>query len=339
MTYRIMSTRKLQITAAAALAGALFVGAAAPADHLAGPTHSARTVAINGTGAQDVELAASSSNSKPIFYDVVWDLDRGQAGYVTFIKQLRAQVILAASGHRREHPVGRNKQLAIDTLNNRASNRFTDIEVQTAGRSIHLVVRLSDLYVMGFHTRVDNPSDYHGFQYVYVPIAHDSPELNNALVTGNPNGSYTNLVDWQGNENYNDITRLGQTRLTDTTVGHASLIQAVRDMQNPHRRNQQQWMRGLLRMIMAVSEAARFRPLGTSVGLAFDHGGHKITNSDVALIRNWQGLSSVYHHYEGDEPGTSTRASIDIPGHGHIAALDAVIKLLQIAMDLTKKSS
>lgn len=331
MTHRILSTRKMQITAAAALAGALFVGVAAPGEHLAGATHQGRSIAIIDSGTHDMELTASST--RPIFYQTHWDLDRGQEGYVEFIRNLRLQLTLATGATRREYDMGKGKQVAVDTLKNTATDRFSDVEVTTGGHSIHLIVRLSDLYVVGFHTRVDRPGDFQGFQHVYIPLAADAPQVPNGLVTGNAGTSYTTNTDWQGRENYNDIARLGNTRLTDTTVGHTTLVQAVMDMRNPHRRNQQVWMRGLLRMIMGLSEAARLRPVGTSIAVAFDHGGHRITPTDVALIRNWQGLSNVYHHY-GDTGASSsnTQSSVDIVGYGRIDTLREVLKLIQIAL-------
>ncbi|MEU6350706.1 ribosome-inactivating family protein [Streptomyces sp. NPDC047072] len=322
MTPRILTARKAQITAAAAVAGALFLGVAAPASHVLADSRPASVATVD---TDSLELTASSSSS-PRYYLTSWDLDDGQGGYTDFIKSLRTQAILATGATRHNHDVGKGKQVAVDTLNNEATNTFSIAAVTSGSHTIHLVIRLSDLYVVGYFTGVDNPNNFDGFSNVYVPLAADAPDLTEGIV----GGEYTTRVDYKGKENYNDIARGGNTSLTDTTVGHAALTQSVIDMRNPSKSNQQFWMRGLLRMIMAVSEGARFRTLGTAITTSFDAGGHKITTTDVSLIRNWASLSDVYHHYDD---GSSSRASVDIAGWGRIDTLRAVIRLIMIALN------
>ena len=271
-----------------------------------------------------VELAALSSNA--VFHEMTWDVDAGQQGYSNFIKQLRQLMVLATTGHRGTYGTGR-QTATVDTLNNRATNIFADIDVQTAGAAIHLVVRLSDLYVVGFHTQV-NPSEWRGFDHVYIPIADDFPELTTGLV----GGDYTTDTDWVGRENYNTLARLANTRLTDVTVGEYSLQDAIHALRNPHLSNTPNIARGLLRLIMAVSEATRFRTIATGVTTHFSGSQYRISNTNVSMIRNWQGLSSVFHHYADPNAAGSSSRSVDIPGYGVVDNLQAAVRLLMVAL-------
>ncbi|MBO4255328.1 ribosome-inactivating family protein [Streptomyces griseorubiginosus] len=283
-----MATRLLQRMGTSLAVPAIVVGAFA----LTAPSHahsaSSDTKASAGLhiDSHNTELSADA------WYLAHWDVDAGAEGYAHTVNYLRS-IIDAHGGHRTNVPVGR-RNYAVDTTPDASQDHgFIDLTVSTAGANVHLIIRVSDLYVVGFHYYVPGQGNR------YVPLAsHGLPQdLPQAILNPGHHG-YIEWTNFVGHENYNDLARMAGTQLEDLTLSHQNLRQAVFDMRVNPQDTSPNAMRtkatGVLRMIAAISEGSRIRPLSADLSTELNRGGQTALRRYVELIRNWAGISRVF---------------------------------------------
>ncbi|MEU6140085.1 ribosome-inactivating family protein [Streptomyces sp. NPDC047081] len=301
---RVLS-RRLLLTAAVPtlVAGAVLVSGVAPA-HTAGP--SAAAVHLGG---HDIELSASSS-----YPQIHWDVDGGGSSYKSMLQNLAALQLSYTHGRKINVPVGSSSRTVIVT-DNTAVNSFADIVATSGGQTVHLLVRLSDLYVTGWY--------YESNGEHYWPLAsQNAPRRTDADIH----------VNWEGAENYNRLATLGNIALADVQIGHHGLYQAIHDLRNPEGAGTQAVARALLRMIFAVSEGSRFNWISGGVYNALNNGqDFRMTQTGVELVRNWAGISHVLVDHVAH--GNASTSSVSTQSFGHISTAAAAAKLLLTALN------
>ncbi|MFF4256542.1 ribosome-inactivating family protein [Streptomyces sp. NPDC001663] len=283
-----MSVRLLRRLGASLAIPAIVVGAVAthglPALHSAQSSAGATAVTSHLDPAH-TELAANSDQ----WHQLVWDLDAGDQGYQTLISQVR-NVIGAAGGQRQNVPTPSGRNAAVDVTSPEANRQFLDLDVQGGGQAIHLVIRLSDLYVIGYFYYAPDQGN------IYVPLANDFPDLPQAILHPGVNG-YSTYSYMLGHENYNDLAGMAGTSMAGLQISPAGLQQslyAMRDWNNVQGRNQGVLARGLLQFIVAVSEGIRSRQLAVSMtGMFRDHSTMTLGEPNLELMRDWSDISNV----------------------------------------------
>jgi hypothetical protein len=283
-----MSVRLIRRLGASLAVPAIVVGAVAA--HGLPATHSAQnsagaTAVTSHLDPDHTELAASSDS----WHQLVWDIDAGDQGYQTLISQVRS-LITANGGHRENVPTPSGRNAAVDVTSPGANRQFLDLQVQGGGQAIHLVIRLSDLYVVGYFYYAPDQGN------VYVPLAADSPDLPQTILHPGVNG-VVRYGDMIGHENYNDLAGMAGTNLADLQISPASLQQslfAMRDRANVQGRRQGVIARGLLQFIVTVSEGIRSRRLATSMtSMLQTHNTMALSEPNVELMRKWSDISNV----------------------------------------------
>jgi hypothetical protein len=283
-----MAFRLLRRMGASLAVPAIVVGAVAahglPATHSAQSSAGATAVTSHLDPAH-TELAASSDS----WHQLVWDLDAGDQGYQTMISQVRS-LVTTTGGRRQNVDTGNGKSAAVDVTSPNANREFLDLQVQGGGQAIHLVIRLSDLYVVGYFYYESGQGN------VYVPMAEDSPDLPQAILhNGVP--TVTRYGYMVGHENYNDLAGKAHTSLADLQISPGSLqgsLFAMREYNNVQGRNEQVIAGGLLQFIVAVSEGIRSRQLAVSMtGMFQSHRTMTLGEPSVELMRSWSDISNV----------------------------------------------
>jgi ribosome inactivating protein len=289
-----MSVRLIRRLGTSLAVPAIVVGAVAA--HALPATHSAQssggaTAVTSHLDPAHTELAASSDT----WHQLVWDLDAGDQGYQTLISQVRSAVT-TAGGHRENVPTPSGRNAAVDVTSPGANRQFLDLQVQGGGQAIHLVIRLSDLYVIGYFYYAPDQGN------VYVPLAPagdgpgNSPDLPQTILHPGVNG-YTTYDYMRNHENYNDLAGMAGTSLADLQISPASLQQslfAMRDYANVQGQRQGVLARGLLQFIVTVSEGIRSRQLAVSMtGMLQSHSTMTLGEPNVELMRDWSDISNV----------------------------------------------
>ncbi|MEV8548040.1 ribosome-inactivating family protein [Streptomyces sp. NPDC051572] len=301
------TSRIVRRIGASAVLPTLLAGAVA----LSGVSASAPAATAHGSGVRTtqlnkIDLAASSSN------ELHWDISSGKSGYGSIITQLR-NLNIAETGATRQAITSNGSTVYVDILNNQATGKYTTVEVANGSRSVHLVIRLSDLYVVGYYY-------FNGNTRMYTPLTENAPTYNDAVADGT----------WIGAENYNTLANRGNIALRDLTVNTANMEQAVYDLTNPNATTANQ-ARALLRMIVTISEGARFRALATDLANRFGDGGTlTLTQTYEELIRNWAGLSHVLVSHVNAPNST---ASVTLSTWGTYNTAQEAAKLLMSALN------
>jgi hypothetical protein len=289
-----MSVRLLRRLGASLAVPALVVGAVAahglPATHSAQSSAGATAVTSHLDPAH-TELAASSDT----WHQLVWDLDAGDQGYQTLIGQVRS-LVTATGGQRQNVATVSGRNAAVDVTSPNAHHEFLDLQVQGGGRRTHLIIRLSDLYVIGYFF-YEPGAPGAGGSNVYVPLADDSPtNLPRTILQPGTNG-FVRYGDMIGKENYNDLAGLAGTNLADLQISPGSLQQslfALSDRGNLRNNRQGVIARGLLQFIVTVSEGIRSRRLaGSMTGMLQSHSTMTLGEPNLELMRKWSDISNV----------------------------------------------
>ncbi|UXX91200.1 ribosome-inactivating family protein [Streptomyces sp. AD2-2] len=280
-----MASRLLQRVGTSLAVPALVVGAFALADPSHTHSTSSKASSTLNLSTKDTELSAST------WYLAHWDVDASGEGYANTISHLRS-IIDAHGGHRVNVQRG-GRNLAVDvTPGADADHAYIDLTVTTAGATIHLIIRVSDMYVVGWHFYSPQAGN------VYIPLSRDHPEDIPAAVLSPTQNGFTQYGDMNGHENYNDLARSANTSLEDLSLSHQNLRQAVFDLHQNPSQPQANYVRnksvGILRLIMAISEGTRFRPIAADLGRQLNTGGQTRMARYIELIRNWRDISRVF---------------------------------------------
>ncbi|WP_427918752.1 ribosome-inactivating family protein [Streptomyces sp. cg40] len=321
----VITFRRLAASAAlpTLLAGAILVATANPAQ-----PHTAQAGAATATthlAQHSIELAA---NTKDTWHSLTWNVDSGVSAYQTLISELRDRGI-QAGGNSRNVASSSSRTVRVDTLSNTASSQYVALRVVTGNTHVTLAIRLSDLYVVGFW--YPSPTNARTFHYYPIAPTGTAPAFPSSGVVETWS-SVTTETTMLGMENYNDLARRGNIALNAVGISASSLEQSVRDLATggSNRAMTQSTARALLRLIIAVSEGTRFRPLATQVAGAINNGGTFTTGDRyVALIRDWDSISTVYRNHL-DNPSDTTGHTLQ--GWGSVNSVATAAALLLAAM-------
>ncbi|MGW2719586.1 ribosome-inactivating family protein [Streptomyces sp. NPDC001492] len=182
------------------------------------------------------------------FPQVRWNINRGSGAYLTMLDKLRNVAVTAST----------------------ESQRFADIVISSGNHTptVHALVRLSDFRVVRFFSS-DTPHDF------VLNLASDVP------------GKADADDDWfLGKEGYDTLARVAHQSLTAVDLSESSLENSLRDLgiRGTDRTAQ---ARGMLRYIIAITEASRFRPIAHHIANGMDHGSDVfVTAQQVGLIRH-----------------------------------------------------
>ncbi|WP_062642623.1 ribosome-inactivating family protein [Streptomyces maremycinicus] len=308
------------------LAGAILVANANPAHtHTTQAGSASSATASTHLAQHSIEVAAST---KDTWHSLTWDVDSGVPAYQTLISELRDRGI-QAGGSSENVASSSSRTVRVDTLSNTASNQYVALRVVAGSTHVTLAIRLSDLYVVGFwYSSAANARVFH-----YYPIAPSgtAPAFPASGVVETWS-SVTTESTMLGMENYNDLARRGNVALNAVGISASSLEQSVRDLATggANRAMTQSTARALLRLIIAVSEGTRFRPLANQVASAINNGGTFTTGDRyVVLIRDWDGISTVYRDHL-DNPHSTTGHTVQ--GWGSVNSVATAAALLLAAM-------
>ncbi len=213
-----------------------------------------------------------TSASKHIgFPQVRWSVNRGSGAYLTMLDQLRN--LAEASDDGRVMPnVDTGANVAI--TGNTETQSFADIVISSDNHlpTVHAIVRLSDFCVVRFFSR-DTPHNF---------------VLN--LVSDVPNQEDATDDNWfLGKEGYDGLARLANQSLTEVNLSEAGLENGLRDLgvRGTDRTDRTAQARGMLRYIMAITEASRFRPIANRIANGMDNGSNVfVTAQQAGLMRD-----------------------------------------------------
>ncbi|GAA3826156.1 ribosome-inactivating family protein [Streptomyces phyllanthi] len=202
------------------------------------------------------------------FPQVRWNINRGSGAYLTMLDQLRNLAETSANG--RVIPnvdTGVNVAITDDT----ETRSFADIVISSGNSTptVHALVRLSDFYVVRFFSS-DTPHDF------VLNLASDVPHKGDA----------TDDNWFLGKEGYDALARVANQSLTAVDLSVFSLENSLRDLgiRGTDRTAQ---ARGMLRYIIAITEASRFRPIAHRIANGMDDGSNVfVTAQQVGLMRN-----------------------------------------------------
>ncbi|MEV0742131.1 ribosome-inactivating family protein [Streptomyces sp. NPDC050549] len=292
----------------ALVAGAVLVSgvSGASASHTASP--SAQAVHL---GSGELGLVADDQKMQQIH----WNVDGGAAAYKAMLQDLANLQVSLAKAHSVKVQATASSSRTVTFTNNTAIHTFADLVVTSQGQRVHLLVRLSDLYVTGFY--FDASDGRH-----YVPIT----TANAAIISGADVNDH-----WRGTENYNKLSSLGSISLADLQIGHHSLFQAITDLRHVDTASTQAVARALLRMIFAVSEGSRFPWLSGGIYNALlNSQDFRVSNTGVELVHDWAGLSHVLA--DRLKNGNKSTASVRTTSFGLVDSVAKAVKLLLTAL-------
>jgi len=310
-----MTARKLTRLGTTLVVPALVVGAFTAVGHTVGHSTAGASSAVR-LDHDSTELAASGD----VWYQAHWDTDAGSQGYMHLVNTLR-NIIDVHGGHRTNVRDG-SRNYAVDTTPANANRAFVDVEMTTSGATVHLMLRLSDMYVIGYHYNQSGRSN------VYMPLLRgaDAPDPNETTL-GSPHNSVGTWGYFQGNESYAALAGMAGPGVTaqNLAISEHNLQQAVWDLRGDPQDTRLNTRRAqaLMRVIGAVSEGTRFRPLATDLSRAMDRGGQITLGNYLDLIHNWQNLSETY---------AGTGRTVRTSSHGTISTVQQAAALLMVAL-------
>ncbi|MFI6009408.1 ribosome-inactivating family protein [Streptomyces sp. NPDC051243] len=198
---------------------------------------------------RETETAAGNKNVD--FPQLRWNITHGSGAYLTMLDQLH--------------------HLAETSTDHTKAQGFADIAISSGNHTptVHAVVRLSDFCVVRFFSR-DTPHD------VVLNLASDIP--------GKEDATHDNW--FLGKQDYDALARVAHQSLTALDLSEPSLENSLSDLgtRGTDRTTQ---ARGMLRYIIAITEASRFRPIADRIANGMDNGSHVfVTEQHVGLMRN-----------------------------------------------------
>jgi hypothetical protein len=150
---------------------------------------------------------------------------------------------------------------------------------------VRLNVRRSDMYIMGWWTG-NNVYNYVGDRNVGYGESTRWQDGRNL-----PASSTWHLPG--AGEGYDSLQRAANTDRTDITFSRENVNTAVWDLYNA--RDPRSMARAFLVMTQFVAEAARFRPIGTDIGMVMGGGELRLPADFVAQENSWDNLSRRFN--------------------------------------------
>ncbi|MCF1599174.1 ribosome-inactivating family protein [Streptomyces muensis] len=183
---------------------------------------------------RDTEASGSTAADRHVhFPQVHWNVDHGSAAYLTMLDQL-------------------------DQLRNLAEKapRFADVVISGGNDTptVHAVVRLRDFHVVRFLAG-DTPHDFVLNLASGVPGAEDATDDNFFL----------------GMESHDALARVANQSLTVVNLCQSSLEDSLRDL-GVRGTDRTAQACGMLRYVIAITEASRFRPVADLIANGMDKG-------------------------------------------------------------------
>ncbi|MDG5805774.1 ribosome-inactivating family protein [Streptomyces ossamyceticus] len=250
-----MPTSVLAVVALSVLLGILVIILQGVDSHRSNSATADRTTTETAVGTKHVD-----------FPQVHWNISRGSGAYLTMLDQLRNLAEASADGHRRS-----DAGTGMDLVDNAESQRFADMVISSDSETptVHAVVRLSDFHVVRFFS-TDTPHDF------VLPLSPDVPHEHDA-----------GEDDWfVGEEGYDTLVRVANQSLTAVSLSESSLENSLGDL-GTRGTDRTAQARGVLRYLIAITEASRFRPIATSIASGMDNGSDVfLTAQQVHLMRN-----------------------------------------------------
>ena len=212
---------------------------------------------------RDTDPSASTAADQMAHIDfpqVRWNIKRGSGAYLTMLDQLRNLAETSADG--------RMNAVATDDTE---IESFADIVISSGDQlpAVHALVRLSDFGVVRFFSR-DTPHDF------VLNLTSDVPHKEDA----------TDDNWFLGKEGYDALARVANLSLTEVDLSESSLENSLRDL-GVRGSDRTAQARGVLRYIMAITEASRFRPIADRIANGMDNGSDVfVTAQQVDLMRD-----------------------------------------------------
>ncbi|WP_030940429.1 ribosome-inactivating family protein [Streptomyces sp. NRRL S-646] len=198
------------------------------------------------------------------FPQVRWNIKRGSGSYLTMLDQLRNLAETSADGR-----VMRNVDTGVNAVitDNTETRSFADVVISTGSHipAVHAIVRLSDFCVVRFFSS-DTPHNFVLNLVSDVPGKEDATDDN-----------------WFLGKGYDALARVADQSLTEVNLCESSLENSLRDL-GARGTDRTAQARGMLRYIMAITEASRFRPIANRIANGMDSG------SDVFVTAQQAGL-------------------------------------------------
>lgn len=196
---------------------------------------------------------------------VRWDINRGPGAYLTMLDQLRKLAVTSADGR---HTTNADTGMNLAVTDTPESRSFADIVISSDNRAptVHATVRLSDFYVVRFFSS-DTSHDF------VLNLTSDVPHKGDA----------THDNWFLGKKGYDALTRVANQSLAAVNLSGSSLENSLKDLGIGGTDPTAQ-ARGMLRYIIAITEASRFRPIANHIASGMDNG------SDVFLTAQQVGL-------------------------------------------------
>jgi hypothetical protein len=216
--------------------------------------------------------------------DISWDMSGGASAYNAMIEAVRRRATERTAeqgsptlreGILRTNPASTDV-FSIDVVNRNVG------QSSTAPAGFRLLVRASDLFIIGWHVALPT-----GVQQVYFLRGDDNgyrgPDQNATLQQTSFNGSYLELERAAGR------SRAGL--LVSTPAWEAAFVTMISTAFLEE--GEQSIARALLMFIPGIAEAARFDPIQTAFAPTFQNtDSHTITPAESQLMNDWGRASS-----------------------------------------------
>ncbi|KND41613.1 MULTISPECIES: ribosome-inactivating family protein [Streptomyces] len=202
------------------------------------------------------------------FPQVHWNINHGSGAYLNMVGRLRN--LAETSADRTMSNVDAEVNVVI--TDETETQSFADIVISGGGTSptLHAIVRLSDFSVVRFLSN-DIPHNFVLNLVSDVPGKRDVTDDNWFL----------------GKEGYDALARVANQSLTAVDLSESSLEQSLRDLSTRGTDRTAQ-ARGLLRYIVAITEASRFHPIASRIANGMDNGSDVfVTAQQVDLMRTY----------------------------------------------------
>ena len=199
---------------------------------------------------------------------VRWHINRGSGAYLTMLDQLRNLAETSTNGR-----VPPKVDTGVNVLSNHSTEpqSFADIVISSGNHTptVQTTVRLSDFCVVRFSSRDTS----HNF---VLNLASDVPDKED-----------TTADNWfLGKEGCDALAHVANQPLTAVDLSEFSLESSLRDLgiRGTDRTAQ---ARGMLRYVIAITEASRFRPIADHIANGMDNGSSVfVTAQQADLMRN-----------------------------------------------------
>ena len=221
------------------------------------------------TAADHVTINAETfASTKHVdFPQIRWNIDHGSGAYLTMLDQLRNLAETSANGCAIPNV---DTGVNVVITDNTETQSFADIVISSGNNAstLHATVRLSDFYVVRFFSS-DTPHDFVLNLTSDVPGKEDATDDNWFL----------------GKEGYDVLARVANQSLIAVNLSEFSLENSLRDLGTGGTDRTAQ-ARGILRYIIAITEASQFRPIANRIANGMDNGSDVfVTAQQVGLMR------------------------------------------------------